>query len=115
MESGGHGRGERVTAMDHQGYQESHCTRGNDEALGNKKDRCRCAALLACTLLPFEFPLLRGGTNRCIYNLLNWRTHISKWMASLSILCIKYLIPLTLHILYCFLHGVVTPHPLSDY
>ncbi len=33
MESGGHGRGERVTSVDHQGYQESHRTRGNDEAL----------------------------------------------------------------------------------
>jgi hypothetical protein len=35
VESGGHGGGERVTAMDHQGYQESYRTRGNDEALGS--------------------------------------------------------------------------------
>ena len=39
VESGGHGGGERVTAMDHQGYQESHRTRGNDEALEKWGDR----------------------------------------------------------------------------
>ena len=37
MESGGYGGGERVTAMDHQDYQESHRTRGNDEALERKR------------------------------------------------------------------------------
>jgi hypothetical protein len=49
VESGGHGRGERVTAMDHQGYKESHRTRGNDEALGEKIS-ASVAALLAFTL-----------------------------------------------------------------
>ena len=37
MESRGHGRGERITTVDHQGYQESHRTRGNDEALERKR------------------------------------------------------------------------------
>ena len=63
VESGGHGRGERVTAMDHQGYQESHRTRGNDEAL-EKQDRCKCAALLACALLPsVSFCFAAGPTD----------------------------------------------------
>jgi len=52
VESGDHGRGERVTAMDHQGYQESHRTRGNDEALV-KSIGTSVPTLLACTLLPF--------------------------------------------------------------
>ena len=55
MESGGHGRGERVTAMDHQGYQESHRTRDNDEALRGKGSVHPLFLLL--------FPLRRGGAD----------------------------------------------------
>ena len=58
MESGGHGRGERVTAMDHQGYQESHRTRGNDEALGGKGSVqvCRAPWAWGAPSLPFVVP-----------------------------------------------------------
>ena len=60
MEGRGHGRGERVTAVDFQGYQESRRTRGNDEALGGGRTGVS-AALLARTLLPFV-PFACGGT-----------------------------------------------------
>jgi hypothetical protein len=63
VECGGHGRGERVTAMDHQGYQESHRTRSNDEALGKRIGASvpRCWRGVHPPFL--SFPLLRGGTN----------------------------------------------------
>jgi hypothetical protein len=55
VESGGHGRGERVTAMDYQGYQESHRTRGNHEALGKKGSVqvCRAVDVYPPSLAPF--------------------------------------------------------------
>jgi len=48
VESGGHGRGERVTAVDHQGDQESYRTRGYDETL----EIMTGVALLEYTLIP---------------------------------------------------------------
>jgi hypothetical protein len=53
VESGGHGGGERVAAMDHQVDQEPRRTRGNDEALDSEVGRDETGGLL----LP-----LRGGS-----------------------------------------------------
>jgi len=83
VESGGHGGGERVTVVDHQGDQEPYLTRGNDEAL----EIMTGAALLERTLIP-SVPFaswLHGGDN-----LRNYCIGVShKCMTFPSILCIE--------------------------